>query len=72
MKNKELVLVPTTCGTGSEVTNISILSLTAKGTKKRACCRTTLRGFCSADPGASGDLPFQFLLRVLLMRWCIL
>ena len=34
MKNKELVLVPTTCGTGSEVTNISILSLTAKGTKK--------------------------------------
>ena len=26
-KDKSLVLVPTTCGTGSEVTNISILSL---------------------------------------------
>ncbi len=29
VKEKELVLVPTTCGTGSEVTNISILELTA-------------------------------------------
>ncbi len=32
-KEKELVLVPTTCGTGSEVTNISILELSAKKTK---------------------------------------
>ena len=32
-KEKELILVPTTCGTGSEVTNISILELTAKNTK---------------------------------------
>lgn len=29
VKDKELVLVPTTCGTGSEVTNISILELTS-------------------------------------------
>lgn len=29
VKDKELILVPTTCGTGSEVTNISILELTA-------------------------------------------
>ena len=28
-----MILVPTTCGTGSEVTNISILELTAKNTK---------------------------------------
>ncbi|MDO4965865.1 MAG: 4-hydroxybutyrate dehydrogenase [Lachnospiraceae bacterium] len=33
-KARELILVPTTCGTGSEVTNISILALTKKGTKK--------------------------------------
>lgn len=33
-KDKELVLVPTTCGTGSEVTNISILALKSRGTKK--------------------------------------
>ena len=34
VKNKELVLVPTTCGTGSEVTNIAILALNSRGTKK--------------------------------------
>jgi len=33
IKEKELVLVPTTCGTGSEVTNISILELKSKNTK---------------------------------------
>ena len=33
VKDKELILVPTTCGTGSEVTNISILELTEKKTK---------------------------------------
>lgn len=33
-KARELILVPTTCGTGSEMTNISILALTSKGTKK--------------------------------------
>lgn len=34
VKDKKLVLVPTTCGTGSEVTNISILALNSRGTKK--------------------------------------
>lgn len=33
-KDKELILVPTTCGTGSEVTNIAILALNSRGTKK--------------------------------------
>ncbi|MDR3596161.1 iron-containing alcohol dehydrogenase [Clostridium sp.] len=33
IKEKELVLVPTTCGTGSEVTNISSLELKAKKVK---------------------------------------
>lgn len=33
-KSKTLILVPTTCGTGSEVTNISILALKSRGTKK--------------------------------------
>ena len=33
-KNKTLVIVPTTCGTGSEVTNIAILNRLALGTKQ--------------------------------------
>ena len=33
IKEKELVLVPTTCGTGSEVTNISILELKERNVK---------------------------------------
>lgn len=33
IKEKELVLVPTTCGTGSEITNISILELKAAKVK---------------------------------------
>lgn len=33
VKNKKLILIPTTCGTGSEVTNISILAFCKKNTK---------------------------------------
>lgn len=33
-KDKKLIIVPTTCGTGSEVTNISIVNLLSMGTKK--------------------------------------
>ena len=32
-KEHELIIVPTTCGTGSEVTNISIINRTTKGVK---------------------------------------
>ena len=34
IKDKELILVPTTCGTGSEMTCISIAGIPSKGTKK--------------------------------------
>ena len=34
IKDKELVILPTTCGTGSEVTNISIAEIKAKHTSR--------------------------------------
>ena len=34
IKDKELILVPTTCGTGSEITCISIAGIPSKNTKK--------------------------------------
>ena len=33
-KGRELVIVPTTCGTGSEVTNVAVLALNSRHTKK--------------------------------------
>lgn len=33
-KGRELVIVPTTCGTGSEVTNVAVLALLSRDTKK--------------------------------------
>ena len=33
-KGRELVIVPTTCGTGSEVTNVAVLALISRDTKK--------------------------------------
>lgn len=41
IKDKELVLVPTTCGTGSEVTNIAILA------DSRTFMRTSVPVFCN-------------------------
>ena len=44
VKNRQLFIVPTTCGTGSEVTNISILAFLQRGTK-----------FGLADPALFAD-----------------
>ncbi len=60
VRDKELILVPTTCGTGSEVTNIGVLMLESRNTK-----------FGLADDAMFGDeailipellegLPFRF------------
>jgi 4-hydroxybutyrate dehydrogenase len=60
IKDKELVLVPTTCGTGSEVTNISILALNSRGTKKGLAVDQLYADSAVLIPGLLSGLPFHF------------
>lgn len=60
VKDKKLVLVPTTCGTGSEVTNISILALNSRGTKQ-GLALDEMYGDCAVlIPELLSGLPFRF------------
>ena len=59
-KSRELILVPTTCGTGSEVTNISILELTAKNTKMGLADPELYADEAVLIPELAENLPFQF------------
>lgn len=65
IKEKELILIPTTCGTGSEVTNISILELKAKHTKMGLAVDELYADYAVMIPELLEDLPFQFLQQVL-------
>lgn len=59
-KDKELVLVPTTCGTGSEVTNIAILALNSRGTKKGLATDEMYADSAVLIPELLKGLPFRF------------
>lgn len=59
VKEKELVLVPTTCGTGSEVTNIAILSLTSRNTKKGLAVNEMYADSAVLVPELLNSLPFS-------------
>ena len=59
-KDKELVLVPTTCGTGSEVTNIAILALNSRGTKKGLAVDEMYADSAVLVPELLSGLPFKF------------
>lgn len=58
VKDKELVLVPTTCGTGSEVTNIAILALNSRGTKKGLAVDEMYGDYAVLVPELLQGLPF--------------
>jgi 4-hydroxybutyrate dehydrogenase len=59
-KDKELVLVPTTCGTGSEVTNISILELKSRHTKMGLAVDEIYADSAILIPELLKSLPFRF------------
>lgn len=54
---KELVVVPTTCGTGSEVTNVAIAELKALHTKKGIAVEETYAGTAVLIPESLQGLP---------------
>lgn len=59
-KNKELIIIPTTCGTGSEVTNISILELTQRQSKMGLADDSLYADYAVLIPELLSDLPYQF------------
>lgn len=60
VKDKELFILPTTCGTGSEVTNISILELKSRHTKMGLAVPALFADKAVLIPELLHDLPFKF------------
>ncbi|MDR0768889.1 MAG: 4-hydroxybutyrate dehydrogenase [Dysgonamonadaceae bacterium] len=60
IKDKELVVIPTTCGTGSEVTNISIAEIKSKHTKLGLADDALLADDAVLIPELLKGLPFRF------------
>lgn len=58
-KVKELVIVPTTCGTGSEVTSVSVIELTGKGTKMGLQTDEEFADLAVLIPELLDDLPMK-------------
>lgn len=59
-KDKKLFLIPTTCGTGSEMTNISILELTKNKTKLGLANDALFADEAILIPELLQNLPYQF------------
>ncbi|MHB8130357.1 MAG: 4-hydroxybutyrate dehydrogenase [Mobilitalea sp.] len=58
-KDKELIMVPTTCGTGSEVTNISILELISRKTKLGLASDELFADYAVLIPELLETLPYE-------------
>ena len=56
-KVKELVIIPTTCGTGSEVTNVTVAALTSLDTKKGLASDETYASAAVLIPESMTGLP---------------
>lgn len=61
-KVKELVVVPTTCGTGSEVTNVAIAELKSLHTKKGLAVEETYADVAVLVPETVKGLPYKFFV----------
>lgn len=62
VKNKQLIIVPTTCGTGSEVTNLSIVEIKSKHTKMGLGIDELYPDFAVLIPELINGLPYKFFV----------
>ena len=62
VRDKELIIVPTTCGTGSEVTNISIAEIKSKGTIMGLATDELLADYAVLIPELIKGLPYKFFV----------
>lgn len=58
VKDKRLIIVPTTCGTGSEMTNLSILAMESRGTKLGFPCDAIFADQAVLIPQLLDSLPY--------------
>lgn len=61
-KTKELIVVPTTCGTGSEVTNISVVEIKASQTKVGLVSDELYSDYSVIIPQLIKKLPYKFFV----------
>lgn len=62
VKNKELIVVPTTCGTGSEVTNLTIAEIKPKHTKMGLGLDEMYPDYAVLIPELVKGLPYKFFV----------
>ncbi|WPC42413.1 4-hydroxybutyrate dehydrogenase [Clostridium sp. JS66] len=62
IKDKELIIVPTTCGTGSEVTNVSIAEIKEKHTKMGLAVDELYADYAVLIPELVKGLPYKFFI----------
>ncbi|WP_053956156.1 4-hydroxybutyrate dehydrogenase [Inediibacterium massiliense] len=62
IKDKKLIIVPTTCGTGSEVTNISIAEIKSKQTKMGLAIDELYADCAVLIPELIKGLPYKFFV----------
>jgi 4-hydroxybutyrate dehydrogenase len=62
IKEKELIIIPTTCGTGSEVTNISIAEIKSKQTKIGLAVPELYADYAVLIPELVKNLPYEFFI----------
>lgn len=62
IKNRELIIVPTTCGAGSEVSNISIAEIKEKNTKMGLAVDEFFPDYAVLIPELVKGLPYKFFI----------